>query len=79
MEVLRQMGERTQQQQNYNYLTLFRLFGTLVFFQSLSVGLCRSFVCVSSLSCVIAALLCLCRGSVDMRKKGRIAKPPTVT
>lgn len=39
----------------------------------------HSFVCAFSLSCVIAALLCLCRGSVDMGKDDRISKPPTVT
>lgn len=36
-------------------------------------------VCVFRLPCVIAALLCLCRGSVDTERDGRISKPPTVT
>lgn len=36
-------------------------------------------VCVFSLSCVTAALLCLCRGSVNIERDGRLSKPPTVT
>lgn len=59
---------------------MFRLFGIYSFFQTTApdtvfVGVwamdmhVHSFVCVFSLSCVIAAFLCLCRGSVDMERE----------
>lgn len=91
MEELRQMGRGLKCSRIVIiYLKSHVLFGIYSFFHTpvpdtVFVGVwamdmhVHNFVCVFSLSCVIAALLCLCRGSVDMRKKGRIAKPPTVT